>query len=43
MARARSVLNDGLILPEKIDLIDLHGVSERLKQQVMQDDVEWKK
>lgn len=42
MARARDVL-DGLGLPEKIDLIDFHGVSEALKQQVTQDGIEWKK
>jgi|GEM_PF-839956 len=42
IARAREVL-EGLSLPEKIDVIDFHGVSERLRQQVIQDGIEWTK
>jgi predicted nucleotidyltransferase len=43
MGRARDVLNEGLNVPEKIDLIDFHRVSETLRQQVIQDGIEWTK
>ncbi len=42
MARAREVL-EGLNTLVKIDLVDFHGVSEQLKQQIIQDGIEWKK
>ena len=40
MARARDVL-DALYIPEKIDLIDFHYVTEEMRQQIIQDGIEW--